>query len=108
MPIQDGYQATGVRTNGDRDFFGVNIGASEDEAFWLQFLRWIYSTKALEQLFVELLAPEPPANAKVLSMPVPPIHRLILLLTRKHTFRYYTQDKIPTVFRDCTVTRIDY
>jgi transposase-like protein len=25
--------ATGVRTNGDRDFFGVNIGASEDEAF---------------------------------------------------------------------------
>jgi transposase-like protein len=31
--------AIGVRTSGDRDILGFDIGASEDEAFWLQFLR---------------------------------------------------------------------
>ena len=31
--------AIGVRTSGERDILGFDVGASEDEAFWLQFLR---------------------------------------------------------------------
>jgi transposase-like protein len=31
--------AIGVRTSGDREILGFDVGASEDEAFWLQFLR---------------------------------------------------------------------
>ncbi len=31
--------AIGVRTNGDREVLGFDVGASEDAAFWLQFLR---------------------------------------------------------------------
>jgi putative transposase len=31
--------AIGVRDNGERDILGFDVGASEEEAFWLQFLR---------------------------------------------------------------------
>ena len=31
--------AIGVRSSGDREILGFDVGASEDEAFWLQFLR---------------------------------------------------------------------
>jgi transposase-like protein len=31
--------AIGVRASGDREVLGFDVGASEDEAFWLQFLR---------------------------------------------------------------------
>jgi putative transposase len=31
--------ATGVRENGDREVLGFALGASEEEAFWLEFLR---------------------------------------------------------------------
>lgn len=31
--------AIGVRTSGERDILGFDVGASEDEAFWMQFLR---------------------------------------------------------------------
>jgi transposase-like protein len=31
--------AIGVRATGERDILGFDVGASEDEAFWLQFLR---------------------------------------------------------------------
>ena len=31
--------AIGVRTSGDREILGFDVGASEDEAFWLAFLR---------------------------------------------------------------------
>jgi putative transposase len=31
--------AIGVRRSGEREILGFDVGASEDEAFWLQFLR---------------------------------------------------------------------
>jgi transposase-like protein len=31
--------AVGVRTNGDRQVLGIDVGPSEDRAFWTAFLR---------------------------------------------------------------------
>jgi putative transposase len=35
--------AVGVRSSGEREVVGVDVGPSEDHEFWLQFLRQLAS-----------------------------------------------------------------
>ena len=39
--------AIGVRSSGEREVLGLDLGPSEDGAFWLQFLRGLAGARAL-------------------------------------------------------------
>ncbi len=41
MVIATGVTATGVTATGHREILGVDVGDSENEVFWREFLRWL-------------------------------------------------------------------
>ena len=55
--------ATAVNVEGKREVLGIDVGTSEDGAFWLAFLRGLRSTRALRRGAGDLRRPPGPEGS---------------------------------------------